>query len=176
MQKEDRVLWEGMTFPPLDCKILHILLELSKYMRMCTHRHTNESWELGAAVTFVPTLCVHYCRRKSTFAISVLEKTPEITLPLSGEPWSCQRQPPYCTQVPDLATPDEKQGLGVTDAPARGWGSRQVSQQELRQHSPSVCMSKSGKSPTEDKMFHIHKEWHTHSFPDCCPVLFSTYL
>jgi len=32
MQKEDCVLCEGMILSPFDCKILHILLELSKHV------------------------------------------------------------------------------------------------------------------------------------------------
>lgn len=72
-----------------------------------------------------------------------------------------QSQPPPCTQILDLAIPDEnpqKTGSGqLRSAPVRAWGSRQVSQHDLRQHSPSVFMSKFGESPTEGKMFHIYK-------------------
>lgn len=69
-------------------------------------------------------------------------------------------QSPPCTQIPDENTQKTGPGQLRSDS-ARGRDFRQVRQQDLRQHSPSAWMSKFRKSPTEGKMFHIHKSWHT---------------
>lgn len=95
MQKEDCMLCEGMTLPPLDCKILHMLLELSKH----THAHTpvrdlgmrrrQEQGFMGSSYSHSCSACVlPYSLKKTIFAIPILEKTPEITLPLSWELWT----------------------------------------------------------------------------------------
>lgn len=90
MQKEDCVLCEGMTLPPLERKILHLLLELSQ------HTHTppvrgmgigrrQEYAFLGSSYPRSRAACAFRCTlRKSTFAITVLEEAPEITLTLFG--------------------------------------------------------------------------------------------